>query len=478
MNVSGSLPAVTRQNASISRSGLILQNDVRSDDITFAEYVNGWFDEQDLAETTTANYASYIQCHLLPKFGSMYLREITKGTVSAWEKEERAAGYAVATIRTIRAILHVILEDAVEEGRILRNPATKRRNRGQRMGAERVQGKVKVITDAIGALLIAERMALLSGRDDEFVFEIIKWYTGMRFGELRGLEVEFVKNRRIEVQWQIVEVGGEFIRRRPKMGKTRTIHLPEFLWQIVNGFIVRSSRRPCACHGLTYVFCGYGKKQPESGVTATALAKHLGVSQTSVTKSMQARGRVSDAMRQRVRQAATELGYIPEADRDDVDHHRRGSFHESIFAPAVSGVYPRRGTCLSHPVPVSVDPFPGVPIRGRGASKRADGVWQPIADGMTPHGNRRSHRTNLVELGTPNKLIDARLGHSDPSVQAIYTEVTQVMIDKLMADLTAVWNDALDKRFAMCPTSPVSILNGLLQVRARETDQQERSIAA
>jgi hypothetical protein len=43
-------------------------------------------------------------------------------------------------------------------------------------------------TNPLQALLIAERAALLSGRDEEFVEVITLHYTGMRWGEIVGLE--------------------------------------------------------------------------------------------------------------------------------------------------------------------------------------------------------------------------------------------------------------------------------------------------
>jgi hypothetical protein len=50
-----------------------------------------------------------------------------------------------------------------------------------------------VVTSALGLLLIAERSALLSGRDDEFVAVVLDGYTGIRWGETVGLETEFVR---------------------------------------------------------------------------------------------------------------------------------------------------------------------------------------------------------------------------------------------------------------------------------------------
>lgn len=67
----------------------------------------------------------------------------------------------------------------MDEGLRDSNPATKRRGRGKRAGRSRNRGPEKVVTDALGILLTAERAALLSGRDDEFVAVMLKGYTGM-----------------------------------------------------------------------------------------------------------------------------------------------------------------------------------------------------------------------------------------------------------------------------------------------------------
>ncbi len=63
------------------------------------------------------------------------------------------------------------------------------------------------------------------------------------------------------------------------------------------------------------------------------------------------------------------------------------------------------------------EPWPGIPARGRGASKRAEACWLPIAPGLTPHGLRHTHKTLMREVGAPPKLMDERMGHEDGSAQ-------------------------------------------------------------
>lgn len=72
----------------------------------------------------------------------------------------------------------------------------------------------------------------------------------------------------------------------------------------------------------------------------------------------------------------------------------------------------------------------------------------------------------MEDLGTEKVLMDERMGHIDGSVSARYAHVTPGMRKRLMLGLTKEWEAALDARLAMCPTSPVRVLDGLLRKRA------------
>lgn len=81
------------------------------------------------------------------------------------------------------------------------NPATRRRGRSKRGGHSWKRAPEKTITTPLGILLIAKRAALLSGRDDEFVALVLMGYTGMRWGELVGLEVPYVRPGAVRIEW-------------------------------------------------------------------------------------------------------------------------------------------------------------------------------------------------------------------------------------------------------------------------------------
>lgn len=171
--------------------------------VTFGEYVSRWYAAQDLAASTMQNYRRHIEEHLLPTFEDVPIAAITDAAVVAWERREVVAGYAPSSIKTWRGTLHLVLGEAVEEGLRESNPAARRRGRGRRDRRSRGRGPEKVVTTALGVVLIAERAALSSGRDDEFVGIVLKGFTGMRWGELVGLEPEYVRKSGIRIEWQL-----------------------------------------------------------------------------------------------------------------------------------------------------------------------------------------------------------------------------------------------------------------------------------
>ncbi|MGX1512284.1 LacI family DNA-binding transcriptional regulator [Streptomyces collinus] len=438
---------------------------------TFGEYASRWYAAQDLAASTMQNYRRHIEEHLLPDFDGKALAGIQRTDVELWEKKERAA-YAASSVKTWRSTLHLIFEDAIDEGLLTSNPATRRRGRGKRAGRSRDRGPEKVVTDALGILLTAERAALLSGRDDEFVATVLKGYTGKRWGEIVGLETEFVRRDSFRAEWQLYELDtGELVRCPPKDDSYRTIDSMDWLSALVFNHVARTKPTPCPCHGKTYVFRGQGAARTggHQGAKLVDVARRAEVSTGTVSNVLNHPDRVRETTRVRVELAVAELGFVRGGGTSDhAAHWRRNGFATWLFTPAASGWYPKKAPQEARPVPILGEPWPGIPARGRGAAARADACWLPIAKGLTPHGLRHTHRTMMEDLGTEKVLMDERMGHIDGSVSARYAHVTRGMRERLMLGLTQQWEAALDARLAMCPTSPVEVLNGLLRTHAAD----------
>ncbi|MFD6414048.1 LacI family DNA-binding transcriptional regulator, partial [Nocardia asteroides] len=371
--------------------------------ITLGEYIlgksegEGWLARQDLAASTEQSYGHYLK-RILPTFGETPLAGIEQRAIDAWEKGERARGSAVSSA-TYRRILHLVLEDAVAEGLLAINPAKRRRNRGKRAGKLN-RGPEKVITTALGALLIAERASLLSKRDDEFVAMVSKPYTGMRWGEIIGLQPEFVRDEAFRIEQQLYELdGGRFVLCPPKDDSYRTADSPRWLTRLVKEHVAQIRPTPCSCHGMTFVFRG-GRSRKQATATQAAVARQAGVAVGTVGNVLNHPERVTEKTRARVEKAMAEVGFVRDAaPAGAAAHWRRSGFSAWVWDPAVSGWYSKKGRYEAHPVAVTASPWPGVPVRGQNPTGAAKACWVPIRSAMTRHALRHLDRTIMEELG-------------------------------------------------------------------------------
>lgn len=282
--------------------------------------------------------------------------------------------------------------------------------------------------------MVAERAALLSGSDDEFVFLITLAYTGMQWAEAIGLEQDYLRLSLSNIEWQLHEISGTFHRLPPKDDSYRStnwepqlpIDLPPFLAGLLSAHVTAHAGRTCHCvstHGGSgaYVF----------------LSREGG-------------------------------------------HHRRSNYARRVFRPAVDGRYLRDKGQVGRLLIADTSQWPGRPIAawppaepgtaftppsGRGIRKIPDdkplSCWLPIRPGLTPHGLRHSHKTSS-EDGIPEILQALRLGHTVPGMRGVYTHVSDTMRTQLKQALQARWETSLRERAAISPHSPVPLLDGLL----------------
>jgi len=433
--------------------------------ITFGEWAAQWYASQELAGSTMANLKRHLQEHLLPAFGPLALAGIDAAAIAAWERSERAV-YAAASVRTWRGTLHTVLEDATGK-HIPVNPAARKRGRGKRSGRKTGnRGPEKVITSPLGALLVAERMAILSGRDDEFVMVTTAYWCALRLGELAGLEKAYVRPGTLRVEWQLHEVEGELIRCPPKDESYGTLDQPPFLARLLAGHIARVNPQPCPCHGQAYVFRGMGRPRGgrRDGVTLRDVAAIAGVSETVVATVAGGKGRVGPQTRAHVEKIIAATGYAPVPAPDGPAWHWRRSSFEELFTAAASGWLPPRSPLPRRPVPLEGE-WPGARVRGRNAQRRAEFCWLPVAEGLTPHGLRHSQKTWMEEARIPEVLSEDRLRHEIPGISGAYRHVTPAMRLELMQAMTGAWEAALDARLEMSPRSPVPVLAALLDER-------------
>ena len=252
--------------------------DPAAGEITVGEWIGRWKEQQDVGLRTTVNREYLIRRFIQPHWGAWQLRSITGADISIWEKKLPAAeGVSRGTAKDARSLLHTILGDAAaaKPPLIPFNPAVRPPNRGRRTGRRLDWTPQRAWATPLEVLLLAERAALLAGRDDEFTMLVTIGYTGMRWGETIGLECDHLLAGLINVEWQLEEISGRFHRLPPKDDSYRStnwqpllpVDIPPFLSGLVTAQARKYAQRRCACaaghdgqdgHGGTgrYVFLG------------------------------------------------------------------------------------------------------------------------------------------------------------------------------------------------------------------------------
>ncbi|GAA4227935.1 tyrosine-type recombinase/integrase [Actinomadura meridiana] len=423
-------------------------NDPRDGSGLLADWVELWWSGQDLEATTEAKYRYLIDHHIVPAFGNRPINTFTSPEeIVAWEKRTRTKGFSHRTAADARSLLGTVLGDAKDRGMVATNVAVKRRGRGRKRTRRTVavRGPEKVWGTPLQVLLLAERCALLSGRDDDFVLIVLTAYTGMRWGEVHGLERPACRLDRIQIDWQLRELAGKVEKVPPKDDSHRPMDMPPFLAALVSDQSTRTRGR-CGCEGRTPK-CGGG-------------GQYLFLSPN---------GR----------------------------HHRRSTYARRIFQPAADGRYPRGTRQVGRsvlvdaavwpgtPIPAWPDAVPGtvfVPPRGRGIQVIGEdvsvAVWLPLIEGLTPHGLRHSHMTWMLEDAIPEIVQAERLGHTVPGIRGVYSHVSESMRDDLKAKLQRRWEDSLAARLEFGAHSPVSVLNGLLKAARKRKGSRELLVSA
>lgn len=245
--------------------------DPSAGEITVSEWIDRWLTVQDVGLNTEENREYHIRRFIRPYWGTRPLNSITGEEIASWERKlPGAERVSRTTAKSARGLFHTILGDAVaaKPPLILFNPAVRPRNRGRRTGRSLDRTPARVWATPLEVLLVAERAALLAGRDEEFTMLVTIGYTGMRWGETIGLEHNPLLPRHINVEWQLSETKGRFHRQAPKDDDYRTtnrdprlpVDLPSFLSVLLTAQANSHTHR-CACAARhdgsgRYVFLG------------------------------------------------------------------------------------------------------------------------------------------------------------------------------------------------------------------------------
>src|ERR1017187_8333870 len=368
------------------------------------EWINIWVGMlEDIEPTTLANYKYLVEFHILAEFQGRQIGSLTFEEIEAWDRSipkrinTKGRPYAPSVASSARSLLITILGDAVHARKIDVNPAERRKGR---RGRKRAKGRAparaaqqatsNVITP-LQALCLAERCALLSGQDIDFVMNVFAAWTGVRWGELLAVEGWEGEDSPLQlaehgistyaIDWQLREIEGVVCKSAPKDGSYRVLDLPPFLAGLLRQAM---DNRLSTCHCPLAAGRPACKGPDPTGPNYLFLGPKGG-------------------------------------------HPRRSNYADRYLTPAAEGLYPAfKG--IRRPVYVTAEPWPGIPIRkGNRKNKAADlaeATWPNLTGKFKPHDDRHTHATWLDAANLHKVIQMDRRGHAMPGMDAVYNHVT------------------------------------------------------
>jgi integrase len=144
--------------------------------VPFAEYASAWIEERpNLRPKTIRLYRYLLRAHLQPAFGSMSVAGVKEAHVRRWRKGLLDDGVSAVTVAKAYRLLKAVLNTAVDDGVIRRNPC-RIKGAGQEKSPERV------------SLTIAQVYALADAIDQRYrAFVLLATFGSLRWGELAAL---------------------------------------------------------------------------------------------------------------------------------------------------------------------------------------------------------------------------------------------------------------------------------------------------
>ncbi|MGW2281151.1 tyrosine-type recombinase/integrase [Streptomyces sp. NPDC001770] len=120
--------------------------------VNFGDFALRWVEERGLAATTDELYRRLLRLHILPSFGGSDLDAISPPAVRTWRSERLKATEAPTTVAKSYRLLKAIMETAVDDELIRRNPC-RIKGAGKESAEERPTAsvaQVDALADAMG----------------------------------------------------------------------------------------------------------------------------------------------------------------------------------------------------------------------------------------------------------------------------------------------------------------------------------------
>jgi integrase len=177
-----------------------------------------WFRAQvQVKPTTRSGYRFHLDKYVLPRWGNIRLVDVRHGDVQAWVGE-LSTTLGPSMVRQIHLVLAGVLKYAIRDGRITLNPS------------DGIQ-LPRLSSREHGYLTHAQVRALAAECGDQGDVVLFLAYTGLRWGEMAGLQINRVDftRRRLDVARAISEPRGVIVWGTPKNHERRSVPFPGLL---------------------------------------------------------------------------------------------------------------------------------------------------------------------------------------------------------------------------------------------------------
>ena len=190
--------------------------------VPFADYAKAWVTERPgLRPKTMQLYEGLARLHLCPVLGPLPVQAITEPQVRKWRKTLLDSGVGQVTAAKAYRLLKAILNTAVDDGMIRRNPC-RIKGAGQEKSPERPVLTIRQVFDLADAIEPRHRLLVL-----------LAVFCSLRWGELAALRLRHIDLDRatVFVEASVAElVDGSLITGPPKsQAGRRVVSIPSFL---------------------------------------------------------------------------------------------------------------------------------------------------------------------------------------------------------------------------------------------------------
>ncbi|MGA6872331.1 tyrosine-type recombinase/integrase [Streptomyces pratensis] len=187
--------------------------------ITFREFTERWIAAQTTEMTTQSSVVVQLRGHAIPYLGTRPLGSFQPGHIRDWLSELQRAVPASSYRRVIYNSVSTVLNAAVDDGHLPKNPCHARSVRPPELSRHRVVPWTTARTFSVRAALPERYRPIVD----------LGGGWGLRQGEILGLpndEVDFTSGR-LHIGYQVKVANGHLVFSPPKRNKERDVPLPD-----------------------------------------------------------------------------------------------------------------------------------------------------------------------------------------------------------------------------------------------------------